>query len=233
MTATAPALRRATDPRWSGSRRAVRAWTSPCIVALLAAGCRGAPPAPVPARGGVEPAGYREALREERARKDLFFKEGPESPLPESRKGTFTGLEYYPIDPVYRFEGEVALYPNPPRLTIAGTRGEQRVAERWGVFSFELEGSVHTLQIYRLFEPDDPDGILFLPFSDETTGRETYPAGRYVDPKIRDGVHAVVDFNRAYSPYCAYGKSYDCPICPAENRLDIPIAAGERGRRGG
>ncbi len=90
-----------------------------------------------------------------------------------------------------------------------------------------------TLQVYRLLDlPDRPGGEgLFLPFKDETTGKESYAAGRYVDLEGPDGGPFVLDFNRAYNPSCAYGdpERFQCPVTPAENALPISVTAGERG----
>jgi hypothetical protein len=69
---------------------------------------------------------------------------------------------------------------------------------------------------------------LFVPFSDLTSGTETYPAGRYIDlTRTPTGIY-ILDFNRAYHPYCYYNVTYECPYPPAENRLPLPVRAGER-----
>ena len=68
----------------------------------------------------------------------------------------------------------------------------------------------------------------FLPFVDSLAGKETYPAGRYLDPEALPGNRFLVDFNLAYNPYCAYNEMWSCPITPAENRLKVPIRAGEK-----
>ena len=71
----------------------------------------------------------------------------------------------------------------------------------------------------------------FLPFVDSGAGRETYGAGRYLEPEELDGDQFHVDFNLAYNPYCYYSPEYDCPYPPKENRLGLPIRAGERMQR--
>jgi uncharacterized protein len=69
---------------------------------------------------------------------------------------------------------------------------------------------------------------LFVPFTDLTSGTETYPAGRYLDlDRTRTGIY-IIDFNRAYNPYCYYNPTYDCPYPPRGNRLTVPIRAGEK-----
>jgi uncharacterized protein (DUF1684 family) len=198
-------------------------------LAVFAAAC-GDPPAPEvdPAQAGGEAPGYAAEVQAERVAKDEMFRRDPASPLADSRKAFFQGLEYYPVDPKFRFTGRLAVYPRPRQFVLPGSRGERRVVERYAAFPFTLDGKVHTLHVYRMQEPGEARPHLFLAFSDDTTGRETYPAGRFLDPEPAPDGRYVVDFNRAYSPWCAYGKEYDCPLTPAENRLDVPIPAGER-----
>ena len=77
---------------------------------------------------------------------------------------------------------------------------------------------------------DQYKNYLFLPFTDATTGVETYESGRYIDLEINDIKDnlVIIDFNKAYNPYCAYTTGYNCPIPPAENDLHIAITAGEK-----
>ena len=105
----------------------------------------------------------------------------------------------------------------------------QREYIRWGEFRFEIDGKKCKLQAYK----DSPDDTrLFVPFRDRTNGEETYGAGRYIDlheeaDKTPDGKW-ILDFNKAYNPWCAYNSNYACPFVPPENWLDIPIYAGEK-----
>jgi hypothetical protein len=69
---------------------------------------------------------------------------------------------------------------------------------------------------------------LFLPFVDSLAGAETYPAGRYLEPEPLPGGRYLVDFNYAYNPYCAYNRQWSCPLTPIENRVKVPIRAGEK-----
>ncbi|MBP7982432.1 MAG: DUF1684 domain-containing protein, partial [Kaistella sp.] len=71
------------------------------------------------------------------------------------------------------------------------------------------------------------EDYLFLPFRDETNGKETYGGGKYIDLRIPDGNEIVIDFNQSYQPYCAYNAyDYSCPIVPEENFLPLRIEAG-------
>jgi hypothetical protein len=162
-----------------------------------------------------------------RKRKDDMFKTSADSPLPPEIKMVFQGLEYYPIDWLYRFEGPVTRYPDPPKFTMISTDGEKRQAIKFGYIRLEINGKEYPLQVYRLLDSEEKD-MLFVPFVDANTGKETYEAGRYLDLEERPNGLYVVDFNRAYNPSCAYGGNYSCPVTPQENRIPVPILAGEK-----
>ena len=170
------------------------------------------------------------AIRRDR---DTSFANDPESPIPTAKRSTFRGLSHYPADPAWRYAGFIDRYDHPERTSIVTTSGKARPCERWGRVTFTRDGRVLTLQVYRLLDLPDREGGegLFLPFKDETTGKETYSAGRYVDLVGPDGGPFVLDFNLAYNPSCAYGEPerFQCPVTPAENRLAIAVTAGERG----
>jgi uncharacterized protein (DUF1684 family) len=100
--------------------------------------------------------------------------------------------------------------------------GDVQAYERYGKFSFEVEGVPVELTIYY-----NETGY-FLPFVDSLASKETYPAGRYLEPESLGKNRFRVDFNLAYNPYCAYNDYWSCPLTPFENRLKIPIRAGEK-----
>jgi uncharacterized protein (DUF1684 family) len=115
-----------------------------------------------------------------------------------------------------------------PLVTMQTNTGVSQDYRSWGRFNFEVDGELASLVIYS----DAKGRDFFLPFKDQTNGRETYGAGRYLDshrPGIRtlEENRLVVDFNYAYNPYCAYSPNYSCPLPPRENWLDVPIKAGE------
>lgn len=104
---------------------------------------------------------------------------------------------------------------------------------RYGMVTFKIVDSVFKLTVYQgadLMQTVLYKNHLFLPFTDLTSGEESYGAGRYVDLEINDIVNnsVVLDFNKAYNPYCAYSDEYNCPIPPRENYLNIAITAGEK-----
>jgi len=69
---------------------------------------------------------------------------------------------------------------------------------------------------------------LFIPFKDATSGKETYGAARYLEIEETEVGIFLVDFNKAYNPYCAYSEAYSCPFPPRENWLEVAIKAGEK-----
>jgi uncharacterized protein (DUF1684 family) len=172
---------------------------------------------------------YEDAVALFRADKDEYFRSSPGSPIPPSDRDGFGGLPYYPVDPGLSFEG-LALEPytgdEPVRFQIPTSDGRLRPAERAGVFRFPLDGVERTLTGYT-FEGGDGESV-FVPFLDGTSGTETYGAGRYLDLEPDDDGTYALDFNLAYHPSCVYDPKYSCPLTPAENRLSVPIRAGEK-----
>ncbi|GEM_PF-973612 len=170
------------------------------------------------------------AVMEHRRKKDERFRE-PNSVWPEDRRDEFQGLLYFPMDESLRFIVKLERYEDPDHLVMITTEGEKRPAIRYGYLAFEWGGKKHSLQVYQLQDmPAEARGQLFVPFQDTTSGMETYPTGRYLE--LAGGEHGwyVLDFNLAYNPSCAYGKKgFACPVTPAENRLTIPVRAGEYG----
>ncbi len=161
-----------------------------------------------------------------RSAKDAFFRTSPRSPLPPETRASFGGLAYFPVDRAYRVEGlELAPYggDGPREFSIPTSDGGLRPARRAGSLRFELAGRALSLTAYDL-----GGGGLFVPFQDATSGSETYGAGRYLDLEPEPDGTYVLDFNLAYHPYCAYSPDYSCPLTPAENRLPVRVAAGER-----
>jgi len=169
--------------------------------------------------------GYETRVREERRKKDEFFGSHPRSPLPDRERERFDGLSYYPIDEAYRFELELGAVDG-GTITVETTHDGEQAYRREGRFRFAVDGVDCELTAFSAVADDD--GGLWVPFRDATSGETTYGAGRYLDVERPNGGAAVVDFNRAYHPSCAYSDRYECPLVPPENRLDVRIEAGER-----
>jgi hypothetical protein len=198
-------------------RAALMAATLICVEA-----CTSGPSAPVDTRP------YEERIQEERARKDEFFKVGEESPILAADRATFAGLPYFPIDPTYRVPASLREErQNPPVVILmATTQDRPRRVHRVGVLEFTLHGQ--PLRLSGFVEEGQSLARLSVPFGDLTNGLETYNAGRYLElDRTATGLYDL-DFNKAAHPYCLYNSAYDCPIPPRENRLTIPIRAGER-----
>ena len=165
-----------------------------------------------------------------RAAKDSLFR-SPASPLLPTQQERFDGLSYFPYDSTLAFAVTLAPTLQRDTLRMATSTGEPRDYIRFGSFSFPLDGRSHRLAVFQPLNPGAepaPDRRLFLPFADATSGAATYSAGRYLDLDPTPDGRYVLDFNYAYSPYCAYNPRYSCPFPPRENRLPAPIRAGER-----
>lgn len=160
-----------------------------------------------------------DAFRQE---KDEFFAQHPQSPLPREQRREFKGLNYFPENQALRLEVLVEELAGKDPIQMQTTTGDVQMYERFGRFKFTVDGQEAELTLFQ------GEHGFFLPFVDALAGKETYPAGRYLEPEALPGGSFLVDFNLAYNPYCAYNELYSCPITPAENRLKVPIAAGEK-----
>jgi uncharacterized protein (DUF1684 family) len=163
-----------------------------------------------------------ESIKDFRKMKDEFFLHGQQSPLTSEQKKKFKGLNYFSPDPKLRLEVSVDEFPEKQRVEMQTTTGDIQVYQRYGMFRFEVQGQPAELTLYH-----SQDGW-FLPFVDSLAGKETYPAGRYLEPEQLANGRFLVDFNLAYNPYCAYNDIWSCPLTPFENRLNVPIHAGEK-----
>jgi len=172
---------------------------------------------------------WKKNLERARERKDTFFAQHGQSPMPSQDRLRFKGLEYYPPDPGYRFELELHEHTEKQVLRMVYTKGNEQVFLRWGEFRFRIGGREQALQAYKR---NPQEKTLFIPFKDATSGKETYGAGRYLDLESnRDGTQEgkwILDFNQAYNPWCVYSEAYTCPFVPVENWLEVPILAGEK-----
>ena len=163
-------------------------------------------------------------LTEFRRQKDALFGSDHDSPLTHDQRDVFQSLAYYDENPALVLTLQPELFDRPETIEMQTSTGDLASYERWARVRFDVKGRAAALTIYR----DADGGGLFLPFQDANAGVETYGSGRYLDVHpVGDG-ELLLDFNYAYNPYCAYNERWSCPIPPAENRLDVPIEAGER-----
>lgn len=161
-------------------------------------------------------------LKTFRAQKDDFFKSDYQSPLTPEQRREFSGLKYFPENPDLRLELTPEPLTKPDRVEMQTSTGDVQAYDRHSRIHFQVDGQQADLTIY-----EGPNGY-FLPFVDSLAGTETYPAGRYLEPEPLPGGRFLVDFNLAYNPYCAYNDHWSCPLTPFENRLQVPIRAGEK-----
>ncbi|MBD0779085.1 DUF1684 domain-containing protein [Maribacter sp. ANRC-HE7] len=157
------------------------------------------------------------------------FKNPETSPLPDRYRKDFTGLEFFEPDTNYVVRAKFVLTPDALPFLMPTTTERESEETVYGIAYFELNGAEHQLELYRnkeLMQEEGYEDYLFLPFTDKTNGKETYAGGRYIDLSIPNGDSIIIDFNRAYNPYCAYNKKYSCPIVPSVNALDTQVLAG-------
>jgi uncharacterized protein (DUF1684 family) len=175
-----------------------------------------------------------------RAEVDRFFKSDPGSPFQRDSSVAFHGIRWFPIDPRYRTSSELHRYEKPETVVVLGTKGEQRKQLRYGYFALIIpdgKGAAAEvrLNVYKFTPYDGQRYTLYKDhlsvwFTDETTGRETYDVGRYLEIGTEDSDPAHVytlDFNKAYNPYCAYTPLYSCAVPREEDHLAVALRAGE------
>jgi len=176
------------------------------------------------------------ALAHWRAVRERLFREHPQSPVPRSSRANFQA-RHFDHDPALRFEVEVRPAPPPEPgalvMQLPNSGSDPLSFRRIGAVTVGLPAGERRLSVFWLA---GYAGGLFIPFRDATNGTETYGAGRYlVDGAKSADLGAnpetdalILDFNFAFQPSCAFDPRWACPLAPPENRLDVPIRAGER-----
>lgn len=152
-----------------------------------------------------------------------------ESPLASEDLATFTSLDFFPINENFFVIAQFVRTKKEKPFEMKTSTNRKPIYIKYGEIYFTIADKALKLNVYRdieLSKKAQYTDHLFLPFSDLTSGRESYIGGKYIDLKIPKGNTIVVDFNTAYNPYCAYNYKYSCPLVPLENDLDIAIKAG-------
>ncbi|HRY33779.1 MAG TPA: DUF1684 domain-containing protein [Bacteroidales bacterium] len=170
------------------------------------------------------------AVIEHRIQKDAEFRTAGNSPLPEEDLHTFEGLHYFPYDTSFCVMARLERNPDPPVIRMKTTTDRRPEYRIFGTLHFSLLGKSWHLSVFQPVELSRKPGYeryLFLPFTDETSGRETYGGGRFLELQIPEGDRILLDFNSCFNPYCAYHHKYSCPVPPEENDLGIRVTAGE------
>ncbi|MGB5435304.1 MAG: DUF1684 domain-containing protein, partial [Maribacter sp.] len=157
------------------------------------------------------------------------FKNPKTSPLADTYRKDFVGLDFFEPDTNYVVRAKLELTPEALPFLMPTTTERKSEEVVYGIVHFRLNGKEHQLEVYQnkeLMLQEEHKDYLFLPFTDNTNGEETYAGGRYIDLSIPEGDSLTIDFNKAYNPYCAYNKKYSCPIVPNVNALNIKVLAG-------
>lgn len=142
-------------------------------------------------------------------------------------------LRFYPADSSYRLNCRFERINDTSGFQMKTSNGSQRQYYKYGKISFSIRDTTLELFVYQsqeLMKSSRYRDYLFIPFTDLTTGFESYGGGRYIDVTIADisNGQLLIDFNKAYNPYCAYTTGYRCPVPPRENDLKVAIRSGEK-----
>jgi uncharacterized protein (DUF1684 family) len=177
---------------------------------------------------GGSPDNHEATIQQERTEKAAFMKSNSGSPFLKDNI-PFEELSYFPIDETYRVKASLQSIDHKKVVLLSTSDGQEQKYLEYAYAEFKLNGKDCRLLILELMDSGPQRGKLFLAFADETSGAETYGAGRYLDvKKVPAATSIILDFNLAYNPYCAYNDSYSCPFPPRENILKIPVVAGEK-----
>jgi uncharacterized protein len=172
---------------------------------------------------------YIESLIKERKEKDYSLQFDINSPFNRDTTITFKPLNYYEPNPDFVFKSKLFKFDVQDTIAILGTKGETRPAVLLGFLELKKDNKVIRINVYQSFSRTG-EPYYSIWFTDQTTGKETYGVGRYLDFELNDHPEFVytIDFNRAYNPYCAYSSLFTCPIPRAEDYIDMEIEAGEK-----
>lgn len=191
---------------------------------LIAGYCTGATAQELPARRTI-----KKEIRDWQKEQNHDMAKGASSPLDSVARATFKGLPFYPINlracQVVKWErcGDSAWFEMPT------TTSRKPLYRKYATIYFtHADGQTYSLTAYQsqaLLDKAEYSNYLFVPFGDATNGSETYGGGRYVEVTRGEW---ILNFNKAYNPYCAYSGRYSCPKVPPENILPIPILAGTK-----
>jgi uncharacterized protein (DUF1684 family) len=166
---------------------------------------------------------------------DSSFRFDPSSPFNKDSSIHFDGIKWFPIDIHFHFKSKLFRFEKSEIVTVYGTKGEERKHLKYGYFIIPFNGEEHRLNVYKFTGSDTQryqqyKNYLSVWFTDETTGKETYNVGRYVeigDENPDPNFIYTIDFNNAYNPYCAYSATFSCAIPLKEDHLNFSIRAGE------
>lgn len=151
------------------------------------------------------------------------------SPLMADDLKTFKSLDFFPVSANYSVNATLVKAKGGKVFEMKTSRNYTPKYIKYGTLNFKINGKDFKLAVYQSLElmvQEKYKNHLFLPFSDLTSGKQSYIGGRYIDLEIPKGNTIAIDFNQAYNPYCAYNYKYSCPLVPQENDLKVEIKAG-------
>jgi uncharacterized protein (DUF1684 family) len=175
---------------------------------------------------------YTKEIKDYQYEQNIKFHDKRSSPLKAKDLKTFKALSFYKIDEKYKVTAKLVKEENPEIFEMPTTTDRKPLYIKYGTLFFTIDGKEQQLSIYQNKDFDRSPvykNYLFLPFTDLTSGTESYGGGRYLDvfttDEKPDGT-IVIDFNKSYNPYCAYNDKYSCPITPKENKVTVALRAG-------
>ncbi|MCU0447885.1 MAG: DUF1684 domain-containing protein [Microscillaceae bacterium] len=169
------------------------------------------------------PSQYTEQIKQARLDKEHYLRTSEKSPI--KNRSQFKGLIYYPPQEKYKVNAQLEKLAKQEFIEVKTSKDETETYQKFAWAKFVLNGGNHRLLVLK--KPRMPQ--LFIAFTDETSGKQTYGGGRYLDFPYKAGVNSLtIDFNLAYNPYCVYNYDYSCPLPPQENHLSVAIEAGEK-----
>jgi len=174
---------------------------------------------------------YKAEIEKHRKGKNIKFMYSDSSPLTPEQKKQFKGLNYFPVDYKYKIEAKLVKYPEQDTIIMKTLTDRAPEYIRYGEVLFTIDTFHLKLTVFqnkKLLDLNKNEKHLFVPFKDDTSNEESYSGGRYIDCEIPEGNTLVLDFNKAYNPYCAYNPKYSCVIPPDENSLPLKLMAGEK-----
>ena len=179
--------------------------------------------------GGQTAEEYATTILKEREEKNLFMKSDKGSPFKMDTTIKFRELQYFAPDSKYKISADLTFIKDKKVIVLPTSDGLEKKYLEYAYAEFNLEGKENKLLILEVMDTGPYRGTLFFAFADETSAGETYGAGRYLElKKVPAATSIILDFNKAYNPYCAYSGSFSCPFPPKENVLEIAIKAGEK-----